>query len=175
LISTKPVDSVSPTLVKQYSYCPVIVWLKAWFLLEEPVTDSMRIGKESVKPPGGKGQVIVRAGCGTAILDEVVRERDGSLTMVEKKAYKSYNYSRYVEQAVASYIIAKEVLPGVRRLRIEVEGVGRTLELNWDLVKEVEEITKKTQEIVSKEANPPRPWNSTKCRSCWYGKFCPHQ
>ncbi|MEM4593031.1 MAG: CRISPR-associated protein Cas4 [Sulfolobales archaeon] len=174
MISTKPLDTVTPSLVKQYSYCPVIVWLKAWFLLEEPATDSMMVGKECTKPPEGKGQVYVRTRSGATVIDEVVENKDGSKVITERKAYRSHNYSRYVEQLVASYLIAREKIQGIRAARIQVGDAVKTLELSEDLAEDVEKIVEKTREMVTRETAPPRPLNTRKCTSCWYKRYCPH-
>ncbi|MEM4718155.1 MAG: hypothetical protein QXE81_05295 [Desulfurococcaceae archaeon] len=46
MISIKPLDTVTSSLVNRYSYCPVVAWLKAYFFLEEPARDSMITGRE---------------------------------------------------------------------------------------------------------------------------------
>lgn len=165
---------MNPSLVKQFSYCPVIVWLKSWFLVEEPVTDSMALGKQSVQPPEGVGQLYVRSKEGSTVIDELKREKDGSLTIVEKKAYRSHNYSRYVEQAVASYIIARGAVPKVRRIRLEVREDAKIIELNEDLIKETEKIVHKTLETITKEKPPPKPKDTRRCVSCWHKRYCPY-
>ncbi|MEM4930250.1 MAG: CRISPR-associated protein Cas4 [Desulfurococcaceae archaeon] len=174
MISIKPIDKLNPTLVKQYAYCPVIVWIKSMFLIEEPVTDSMFSGGENVKTPNGVGQYFIKTKNGSTIIDELLREKDGSLTIIERKAYRSYNYSRYVEQAVSSYIIARETIPKIRRVKLEIQNKMSVIELNDDLIKEVEKIFEKTKEIIGSEKTPPKPNDMKKCISCWYRRFCPY-
>lgn len=166
-------ESVTPTLVKQYAYCPVVVWIRSWLMVEEPATDSMRIAAESLMPPKGRGQVYVRSKRGSTLIDEVVEENGGRV-IVEKKAYTSYNQSRYVEQAVTSYIVARESLPGVRAVKLELAGKSKTIELSEDLVSEVEQIVKIVQELLTREHSPPRPGDPRKCTSCWYKRYCPY-
>ncbi|MEM4717792.1 MAG: CRISPR-associated protein Cas4 [Desulfurococcaceae archaeon] len=174
MISIKPPGTINPSLVKQYSYCPVLVWLKTWFLLEEPLTDSMVIGKENTRPRDGKGQLYIKTTKGITIIDEVVENKRGSRIIIERKAYGSHNYSRYIEQLVSSYLVAKDKLPGVKSAILEIEGVARKIELGKDLLEDVEKIVEKTRELVAKEKPPPRPPNTRKCASCWYKRYCPY-
>jgi len=164
---------VTPTLVKQYSYCPLIPWIQAWFCAYEPTTDSMALGKESTKPPEGRGQVYVSTVRGAAVIDELVEE-GGCRVIVERKAYRSHNYSRYVEQAVASYLVAREKIPGIRRVRLEVQGRQSTIELSGDLVEDVESLVKVLEKALKSEKPPPAKPDPKKCTSCWYKRYCPH-
>jgi CRISPR-associated exonuclease Cas4 len=167
------VDKISPTLIKQYSYCPVIVWIQIWFNVQEPLTDSMTIGRESIKPPKGKGQIYISTSRGATIIDEVLENSDYKI-LVERKAYKSHNYSRYIEQVVTSYIIAREKIHGIRRVKLIVQDSERELELSEDLVKDVENITKLVEEVLKNEKPPVTKPDLKKCISCWYKRYCPH-
>ena len=167
------IDKISPTLIKQYSYCPVIVWIQAWLSVQEPLTDSMAIGRESIKPPEGKGQLYVSTSKGATLIDEVL-ENNGYKTLVERKTYKSHNYSRYIEQVVTSYIIAKEKIHGIRKVKLVVQDSERELELSEDLIKDVENITKLVEEILKSEKPPVTKPDLKKCISCWYKRYCPH-
>lgn len=173
MISIKPHDNITPTIVKQYSYCPVSAWIKTWLLVEEPATDSMRRGKETTTPPQGIGQIYIKSKQGTTALDEIVEEKE-SKTIVEKKAYKSYNYSRYIEQTITSYIIAKEKIANIRNIKLIIQGRIKTIEITEDLVSDVEKIIDKVREMLLKERNPPKPYDTRKCKSCWYKKYCPY-
>lgn len=173
MINTTPLDGISPTVIKQYSYCPVILWIQTWLCTVEPVSDSMKIGAETVKPLAGKGQIYVRSGAGSAVIDELVNDGK-SKTIIERKAFKSHNYSRYVEQVVTSYLVARKVIPGIRRAVIEVEESSKVIDLNQDLVEDVEKIIEKAREIITKETKPPNPTSKRKCTSCWYKKYCPY-
>jgi len=167
------IDKISPTLIKQYSYCPVIVWMQVWLSVQEPLTDSMAIGKESTKPPEGRGQLYISTNKGATIIDEIL-EKDNHKVLVERKAYKSHNYSRYVEQVVTSYIIIREKIPGIRKVRLIVQGSERELELSEDLIKEIENITKLVEETMRSEKPPAIRPDPKKCVSCWYKRYCPH-
>ncbi len=72
--------------------------------------------------------------------------------IVEKKTWKSHNYSRYVAQAVAAYLIAREKVSGIRSAIVEVEGRARRVELSSDLVEDVEKVAEEPRRHVA----PPR-------------------
>jgi CRISPR-associated exonuclease Cas4 len=173
MLDYKPLDRINPTLVKQYVYCPVIPWIVARLGVVEPPTDSMLLGRESTRPPEGRGQVYVRTKRGAVVIDEVVEE-GGSKVIVEKKAYRSHNASRYTAQVVASYLLARELLQGVRRARLVVGGEVRELELSGDLVGDVEKIVELLERALGSDKPPQTRPEPAKCTSCWYRRFCPH-
>jgi len=173
VLKSSIVDRISPTLVKQYSYCPVLVWIQVWLGVQEPLTDSMTIARESTRPPEGQGQIYVSTSRGATVIDEVL-ESSGYKVLVERKAYKSHNYSRYIEQVATSYIIAREKIPGIRRVKLVVQDSERELELSGDLVRDVENITKLVEEALKSEKPPATKPNPKKCTSCWYKRYCPH-
>ncbi|AFL66897.1 CRISPR-associated protein Cas4 [Desulfurococcus amylolyticus] len=172
MIHIKPFDRVNPSLVKQYYYCPVIPWIQANLMVAEPTTDSMVLGSEAVKPPTGRGQVRISTSRGATIIDEVIEEKNGKI-IIEKKAFKSHNFSRYVSQAITSYVIAREKLPGVRKVRIAAGSKIVELEVNDQLVNDVEASIRSVERIIS-ENNLPKPGEQDKCSSCWYRRFCPY-
>jgi CRISPR-associated exonuclease Cas4 len=173
MLDYKPLDRVNPTLVKQYVYCPVIPWIVAKLGVVEPPTDSMLLGREAARPPEGRGQVYVKTRRGAVVIDEVVEER-GSKVIVEKKAYRSHNASRYTAQVVASYLLAREALQGVRRARLVVGDEVKELELSDDLVKDVERVVESLRRVVESDKPPQTRPEPARCSSCWYRRFCPH-
>jgi CRISPR-associated exonuclease Cas4 len=94
--------------------------------------------------------------------------------IVEKKAYRSHNASRYTAQVVASYLLAREALQGVRRARLVVGGEVRELELSGDLVGDVERIVELLERALGSDKPPQTRPEPAKCTSCWYRRFCPH-
>jgi CRISPR-associated exonuclease Cas4 len=133
----------------------------------------MTIARESNRPPEGEGQIYVSTSRGATVIDEVL-ESSGYKVLVERKAYKSHNYSRYIEQVATSYIIAREKIPGIRRVKLVVQDTERELELSGDLVRDVENITKLVEEALKSEKPPATKPNPKKCTSCWYKRYCPH-
>ncbi|MEM1732951.1 MAG: CRISPR-associated protein Cas4 [Thermosphaera sp.] len=173
MIEIKPVDKFNPTLLKQYVYCPIIPWINAVLMVREPVSDSMRIGAESIKPPQGKGQVYVKTRRGSAIIDEV-EEKEGSRTIIERKKYGSHNYSRYIAQVAASYLVTRESHPGIRTAKLEIGGKSMTIELCKDLVEDIEKLVEKLEKTLQREKPPESKPKPGKCKSCWYTRYCPH-
>jgi len=168
----KLVEKVTPSTIKQYSYCPVIPWIQTWFKIQEPYTDSMLLGREAYTQLKGRGQVYVSTRKGATVLDEVVKEKKYCV-IVERKAFKSHNYSRYVEQAATSYLIAREKMQRVRKLRLEVQGVAKEIELTEDLIHDVEGIVESASKTLASEKPPHTRPDPRKCSSCWYKRFCP--
>jgi CRISPR-associated exonuclease Cas4 len=169
----KILERINPTIVKQYSYCPVIPWIQVKLNIYEPLTDSMRIAVENTHPPSGRGQVYVRGSRGSAIIDEIV-EDEGGRVIVERKAYRSHNYSRYVEQAVSTYLIAKSVIPGIRRIKLVVGDRDNVIDINEDLAADVERILDLIEKSLNSDKPPSTSTNPKKCGSCWYRRYCPH-
>lgn len=153
--------------MKQYAYCPVIPWLQANLGVAEPPTDSMRIGREDQE-----GGIRVSSARGATVVDRV-KEESGHVVLVERKSYVSRNYSRYVEQALASYLVAREKIPRIRRIRIEAPRKVMEIDVSGYLLEEIESLVAVIERKISSE-KPPRPGDSGKCFSCWYKRFCPY-
>ncbi|MEM1644181.1 MAG: CRISPR-associated protein Cas4, partial [Desulfurococcaceae archaeon] len=128
-------NGLTPSIVKQYVYCPVIPWIMNTYNALEPPTDSMRMGKEVINVEG-RGCIKAVSKLGSAVIDEVVDEGRGK-RIVEHKAYRSRSIHRYVAQALAQYIIAREKIRGVRRVTISCGGRNVTLLITQDQVSEV--------------------------------------
>lgn len=173
MYNLKPVDKINPTTTKQYSYCPVIPWIQTMLGVQEPTTDSMMLGREAYTQLRGEGQVYISTEEGATIIDELVEEGKHKV-IIERKAYKSHNHSRYIEQAVTTYIIARKKIPGIRRIKIEIQGTQREIELVEDLVKDTENLIKQLAETIKNEKPPTTKPNPKKCTSCWYKRYCPH-
>lgn len=173
MIEIKVIDRFSPSLLKQYIYCPVIPWINSFLMIKEPTTDSMKIGLEECKPPQDTGQLYLRNKRGSSIIDEITNKR-GSRVIIERKKYASHNYSRYTAQVVASYLIARVSLPGIRYAMLEVSNKQLLIELNEDLVEDVEKLIEKLEKVLTREKPPDTKPSPAKCKSCWYMKYCPH-
>lgn len=173
MIETKPFEKFNPTLLKQYAYCPIIPWINAMLMIREPATDSMRVGSEECRPPQGVGQVYVKTRRGSTVVDEI-REENGSKVIVERKRFTSHNHSRYTAQVVASYLVIRESYSGLRYARLETSKKRLLIELNADLVEDIEKLVEKLEETLRHEKPPETKPNPSKCRSCWYMRYCPH-
>jgi len=92
--------------------------------------------------------------------------------IVEKKTWKSHNYSRYVAQAVAAYLIAREKVSGIRSAIVEVEGRARRVELSSDLVGDVEKVAELLEGVLESE-KPPGPRAQRSARATSTGSSAP--
>jgi len=173
MYNPKILERINPTIVKQYSYCPVIPWIQVKLNIYEPLTDSMKIAVENTHPPSGSGQVCVRGSRGLAIIDEIVEDKGGRV-IVERKAYRSHNYSRYIEQAVSTYLIARSVIPGIRKIKLVVGNRDTIIDINEDLAVDVERILDLIEKSLTSDKPPSTSPNPKKCGSCWYRRYCPH-
>jgi CRISPR-associated exonuclease Cas4 len=162
-------NPLSPSMVKEMVYCPVIAWLKARHLVQEPATDSMLAGRQA----SGGGGLYVRAGGFSAVLDEV-REEGGGVVVVERKAFKARDAQRYLAQLVAGAYILSLKGVRVRRLVLEMGGVRRELEFTSELVEEAARYLGELERLASSD-RPPQPTRpGRRCSSCWYRRFCPY-
>lgn len=164
---------ISPSLVKQYIYCPVIPWIMSTYNLVEPVTDSMRLGREKHE---GKPctMVIDPSNNAVAVVDEV--RTDGNVhVIVEYKAYPTRSIHRYVEQLKTQAYIVKRRYKHVRKAVLDIDGYGRiVLEITETMLKDAEMLLHKVATVISSEKPPPPTTNTRYCRICWYRKFCPY-
>jgi len=172
VIRVKPLGNPSPSMVKQYIYCPVIPWINSVYGIYEPVTDSMRIGREkSVEK--GVGQVRVSSNGSTTVIDELVRE-GGEYILVEYKTFKSKSIHRHLAQALAAYIIASRKIPGVKKIRLSMEGKTITITPSQQQIEEIAQIIERTKQATTSDKPPPPTTNRSKCQKCWYRKICPY-
>lgn len=163
---------LTPSMVKQYIYCPIIPWIMSIYNAVEPPTDSMRMGKEMTNIEG-RGCVKAVSKLGTAIIDEVIDEGRGK-KIVEHKAYKSRSMHRYVAQALTQYLIIREKAPGVRKITVNCGGREVTLVITQDHVSELMQLMNRLENALESEKPPPMSVDKWKCRSCWYSRLCPY-
>ncbi|NAZ26543.1 MAG: CRISPR-associated protein Cas4 [Thermogladius sp.] len=161
-------NPLTPSMVKELVYCPVVVWLKTRHLVQEPPTDSMRAGAGV-----SGGEVYVKAGVYTAVLDEV-RAEEGGVSVVEKKAFKTRSIQRYLAQLSAGAYIYSLSGQRVRRIILEVADERRVLDFNSELVETAKRYLREVEEVSGSD-RPPQPVKpGSRCVSCWYKRFCPY-
>lgn len=165
--------TITPTLVKQYIYCPVIPWIIMNYNVEEPATNSMEIAKQEQRVEKGRGQIHIHSNKGYTIIDEIIKTKHGEV-LVERKRFKSKSIHRYVAQALTQYIIAKNKIKNIREIIIDNGGEKHTIPINQQNTKQAKEIIKKLEETINNEKPPSPTTNPTKCRTCWYKKYCPY-
>ncbi|MEZ0289866.1 MAG: Dna2/Cas4 domain-containing protein, partial [Sulfolobales archaeon] len=167
MITHRVIDRLSPTLVKQYIYCPVIVWLNIWLGVFETPSDSMIIGGESRDT---SREVRVSNEKGSAVADEIRVERDHKI-LIERKSFKSKSVMRYIAQAITTYTISREKHEKIREFILEISGDSRRILITEDMLETYSVFIERVREIMRNE-RIPRPDNQKKCEKCWYKRYC---
>lgn len=162
----------APSMVKDMVYCPVIAWIKLKYNVAEPPTDSMKAGR-NVKVEKGKGQVLaVRNGFHT-LIDEVVRGKN-SVKIIERKAFKTRSIDRYLAQLKTTLYIATRSIRHVRKAELIVGEKKLELQVTSEMIEEGKTLLEKTLRLSASDKPPPTRPEPSKCKWCWYSRFCPH-
>ncbi|MEM4591983.1 MAG: CRISPR-associated protein Cas4 [Sulfolobales archaeon] len=162
--------SVSPSIIKDSVYCPVMAWIKLKYNVTDPPTDSMKEGK-NVKVTGGKGQVKLTYKGATAIVDEIIK-RGRYIVVTEKKRYSSRSIHQHLAQLLATTYIAAKSLGRVRTIILETGEQKREIELMSEMIEIAEEYFKRVKRYSEREEPPHTTPNPSKCRWCWYKRYC---
>lgn len=168
--------AVSPSMVKQYIYCPVIPWIIAKYNMYEPPTDSMILGSLPEKPVEERGQVLVRSRKhrASALIDEV-RVVGNKTILIEYKKYPARSIHRYLEQLKTEALIAQESIGPIHRVKLVISNEEKEYFLTRDFLEDAERILVKLLDTTTRDS-PPQPIRNPKiCSSCWYKRFCPYQ
>ncbi|OYT44399.1 MAG: CRISPR-associated protein Cas4 [Desulfurococcales archaeon ex4484_42] len=169
--------------VRQYTYCPMIPWLKANYSIEEPPTYSMELGssiekehKESVAkklklPKPWRFNIViqdVKEGL-VGIIDILAGK--GPYIVVEVKAFKRNNYEHYITQLLLYTYIVNKVLGPVRNAYLVLGNKVIKYEITDETIKRVRKLIAKVRAIKT-STTPPLVRRSSKCNSCWYRRYC---
>ncbi|RLE90436.1 MAG: CRISPR-associated protein Cas4 [Thermoprotei archaeon] len=165
----------TPWLVKQYIYCPVIPWIIVNYGVQEPLTESMKQGKEEVEVKG-EGQVRIRSRkygfqC---VIDEVKYDSKGKPVIVEYKKFKPKKHLRYKIQLLTYTLAAQETIGPVRKAVLIMGSKKVEYEITEENLKTAKRILRETEKVLNMEKPPIPKINFRKCSSCWYRKFCPY-
>lgn len=165
---------VSPWLVKEYIYCPMIPWIISKYGVVEPPTESMIQGLEE-KASKGEGQVRLRSrryGM-TCIVDEVVVDKKGKPVIVEHKKFKPKKHLRYKMQLLAQVLIAQETLGPIRKAVLVMGGKKIEYTFTSDDLELVKRVIREVKAAIDSDKPPAINPDPRKCYSCWYKRFCP--
>ncbi|MCS7116890.1 MAG: CRISPR-associated protein Cas4 [Nitrososphaerota archaeon] len=184
------------TWIKQYHFCPRIIYYLGVLGYKERVTESMAEGRDlhideerrakRRKTLAGERKELTR-GFWSRVhivserlglygsIDEVVEVDDG-LVVVENKFMKSSKkpHSAHIYQAIAYAMLVEEFFhKPVRKAVIRYVRDGRSFELRVtdDLKKHVLWTASKIRSIIEKE-KLPRIMNRRRCRSCGFQRVC---
>jgi len=178
---------ISISLVKQYSYCPVIPWINQVLGYVEDPTPSMDLGrvdasyKEEVArelklPRPWRIEVplhSINLGVG-GVVDIIAG--DGRFTVVEVKAFRrSLRRSRHFRDQLMLYaLLVNEVLGPVRDAILYMGGLVYRFTVTQHDLDRMHRLINSVRRIIDSES-PPRPkGNARKCGYCWYRRVCPN-
>lgn len=164
---------VSPSLVKQYIYCPVIPWIMSMYNIAEPLTDSMKLGRENHQD---KRQALISSTKNNTItiLDEIKQENKTHI-IIEHKTYPTKSIHRYIEQIKTQAHIAKNKYKHLRKAVLKINNKQITIEITHTHLKDAERLIQKTKTTINNEKPPPPTTNPQHCQNCWYKKYCPYK
>jgi len=184
-LQLSPEPHVTPWLIKQYYYCPVIPWIIVNYGLTEPPTESMKQGAKLdreivISKLGYKGRTLCEVEVKSKKLplrgkvDLVLEEGKGKYVIVEVKAFKDKRLLRHKMQLLTYTLLVEENLGSVRKAillhgerKVEYQVTGEDLE---QAVKAVN----KLRRVIESENPPVITPNQRKCKSCWYRRYCPY-
>ena len=178
--------SMPVSLVKDYTYCPAIPWIREILGYVEPRTPSMEtaridadakeaIAEELGLPRPWRIEVPVRGRSLplSGVVDIIAGER--RLTVVEAKAYRRrIEWSRHfrIQLLVYAYLVNEAIGP-VREAILYMAGRAYRIPVTRERLDEARRAAEAALRSLESE-EPPRPrqpWR--KCGYCWYRRVCP--
>jgi len=182
--------------VKQYFYCPRIVYFNKVLNLRERLTESMRAGKESHEEIKFREEKKVRL-LSTAILAEeklfgiyveskrlklrgvidcLAKLPTGEWVVVEyKDTYSTRLQSHHYYQLVAYSLLAQEYLKRIVSRGFLFYALSRKIfevAVTDEAKQYVRSVLRKILRIIVYEELPKPTGDKAKCRSCGYYRFC---
>ena len=169
--------------LKQYIYCPVIPWLKSNYLVEEPMSKSMELGKlgieekelisnelELPKPIRFEVFIVSKKLRIAGVVDIIAGEK--RLVVVEVKKYFRRKYEHFKTQLnFYAYLVTKELGPVTTAiLKLGNEVIKYRVEA--EEIKKTEELIKKVREVKQSPTPPITNQERSKCLNCWYRRYC---
>lgn len=170
--------------VKQYTYCPAIVWIRHHLEVEEPAGTSMELGRsreydeEVLKalriPRPWYFEVRLRdPRRGVAGVVDLVGG-SGKLEVAEVKAFKRRGFEHFRLQLMFYAYLATLCLGPVVRAHLVLGSRAYTYPVTDRALREVSDVVNRVLDVVSSERPPPTPYaRSSRCSRCWYRRFCP--
>ncbi|GBF08806.1 CRISPR-associated protein Cas4 [Aeropyrum pernix] len=182
--------AATPSLVKQYVYCPTLPWLEVRVGRLEHPTPSMEsavltadekeeIAREVGIPPPYRVEVPLE--CPELRLRGVIdlvagpHGRRGYWIMEAKKHPRRPRASKHFQAQLLAYaLLATKTLGPVYRATLYIGGATKTLDINQRHLQTAEKLVKKTLKTVEEEEPPLTRQPPQKCRYCFYRKLCPN-
>lgn len=172
--------------VKQYVYCPTIVWIRANYGVTEPSTPSMELGameaqarrKEDIArmlnlPKPWRFEVRVKdpATGASGVIDIVAGNR--RLHVVEVKAYRRTEIEHFIAQTLFYAYLTNKALGPAARAYLVMGNTVKKFTVTENVLRTVERIINAVKKVKSSE-RPPNVGGGRKCITCWYRRYCPY-
>ncbi|MEM1831006.1 MAG: CRISPR-associated protein Cas4 [Desulfurococcaceae archaeon] len=178
-------DYVTAWDVKQFTYCPIIPWIKENIGVVEPPDINMMLGK----PEGPKEEILEELNVPkpwryeihlknqllriSGVVDVVGGVK--RFEVVEFKLFTRRRYDHFTTQLLFyAYLVSKTLGP-VARAHMLLGRKTITYQVSDDVLKQVEKLVRKVREAKTSE-DPPvgRRLDPRKCSLCWYRRYCPN-
>lgn len=176
-------DYVTSWDLKQYIYCPMIPWLRSNYLIQEPVTASMELGRLSIndkelianelnlpKPVRYEVPVVSRRAKAVGVVDIIAGSK--RLVVVEVKKYFRRKYTHFEAQLkFYAYLVTKELAPVTTAVLKLGNRVMKYVVEYEDLIR-MEKLISKVREVKESPTPPAANPQPTQCMNCWYRRYC---
>ncbi len=175
--------NITPTMIKDYIYCPALVWMKHNYETKKQATPSMQAGKttnlkEYAKKLGLPNPILIEkcledkelglSGCPDIIAGEKNRIVLEVKRFPRKKSYAQY----FLVQAKAYAVLVERILGNVKQYGLVLGEELYLYQYHQKDQKEIEKIVEKISKILQKQHFPQTTQNSRKCVACDYVKEC---
>ena len=170
--------------VRQYSYCPIIPWIKAHYGVYEPATFSMEIGKSKTPtlreglaeelnlPSPCRAEVFItnpERGL-TGVIDLLCGKR--WFSVVEVKAFKRKYFQHFLSQLHYYVYLVNHSIGPVREAYLVLGKKTYYYVVDGDFIAKGMKLANETK-AVKLSVDPPNPRQGPHCEYCWYRRFCP--
>ena len=169
--------------VRQFTYCPVIPWLRANYGVEEPPTFSMALGLEvgkDVKESVAKKLNLPKPWRFEVRIDDYGDGLSGTVdilagskwfAVVEVKAFKRRRFEHFTSQLFFYVYLVNKVLGPVREAYLVLGDEVVSYVVDEYVLKKASELVRKVREVKA-SAKPPNPRVGRHCSCCWYRRYC---
>ncbi len=177
--------TITPSMIRNYVYCPVIPWINTHYNIYEPPTFSMEEGRE-IDYDNIKDKICRDKNCRSAVEKPVVHtgsirgvvdlmvEKEGERIVVEVKKYKRKRYQHQVAQlkTYAEIMSVGKGEPVHRMILVQDNDIVYEKRYEYEDKVEVKDLIERVKRVIGSD-RPPIVDISEKCNSCWYRRICP--
>jgi len=170
--------------LRQYMYCPRVIYYRRVLHLKPPPTVKMEHGAKlhSRKPKAGRGEKYLSLHLesrrlGLAAKLDVMEYESGKIAPVEVKTGRQprHKVNGHILQAVAQAMLLEEAFQRpVEEAFILYKATGRRakIKVTPELKRKVLETLAEMRKMLGEELIPEPPAERARCRDCEYRKLC---